>query len=328
MNPFRGLLGKKTKDQPEALVNSEELSEFKGNIQASDLPMTLYLNQRLTFDILAALQGGFSNFTTVQTVASGETTVELSGEAKLGVSNVFAFLGVGGQLGGAGSKHSGRSTSASTTETIVHTPVSLFARLRRELQDLNLVRGLSAPTAIESIRTGDFIEFETSLRRHQVMVQLSALVELLPLFSDFEPAPNKGRSRRKKGNSNSDQATLNQIESMLTALTTGSSRDLVSKIHETNIVISTEQQYFNDPTMNDVIDGTFRVFGKVSRVVPKGKAETIGLLRKSPLGQFQLLLPIIQQAMSQFSNQIGDTGDLATEIEGPAVQVIPIAIFS
>ncbi len=121
---------------------------------------------------------------------------------------------------------------------------------------------------------------------------------------------------------------LKQVNSLLNALTTGGSQDLVSRVDEIKVVITTEQQYFIDPTMNDIIDGTFRVFGKVSRVIPKGCDESISLLRKAPLGQFKNLLPTFQEAMSQFSEELGYSGDSSTEIPGPAIQVIPIAIFS
>ena len=49
------------------------------NFSAIDLPITLYLNQRLTFDLLAILQGGFSSFSKIQTTPSGETTTNVDG---------------------------------------------------------------------------------------------------------------------------------------------------------------------------------------------------------------------------------------------------------
>ena len=45
-------------------------------------------------------------------------------------------------------------------------------------------------------------------------------------------------------------------------------------------VLTTEQNYFIDATMNDVIDGTFRVFGKATRVIPGEKEGSINLLAK------------------------------------------------
>lgn len=295
-------------------------------IKATDLPMALYLNQRLTFDLLAMLEGGFSNFATVQTTSSGTTETEFSGGAQLGLSNVFALLNM--QLGGKGSRKAGHNVSESTTENIVHTPVSLFAQLRKDLHELELVRSVSDLSTLEKVRPSDFLEFEATLQRNQFLVQLSAFSELVPIMSAFEePTASKG-SRSRNQNRNANSVMLNQIKSLLSALTTGGSQDLVSKIGEIRVVITTEQQYFIDPTMNDTIDGTFRVFGKASRVIQGDGSESISLLRKAPLGQFKNLLPTIQEAMSQFTKELGYSGDSSTEIQGPAIQVIPIAIFS
>ncbi len=294
-------------------------------ITAADLPMTLYLNQRMTFDLLATLEGGFSNFATVQTTSSGETTTELSGGAQLGVSNVFAFLGM--QLGGHGSRQAGQKLSESTTENIVHTPVSLFARLRKELQDRDLVRSMSTSFNLDELRPSDFVEFEATLRRHQLIVQLSAFAELIPLMGAFEESSGSKSPRQRRQDKSTASQTLKQVNSLLSALTSGESRDLVSRIGETNVVITTEQQYFNDPTMNDIIDGTFHVFGKATRVIPRGDDATISLLRKAPLGQFKAILPAIAEATSQLES-LGPSGDTTTEIKGPAIQVMPIAIFS
>ena len=71
-------------------MSTQESSDFV----STDLPLTLYLNQRQVFDLLAVLRGGFSRFSTVHTTSSGETTTSINGKAQLGVSNVFALLGV------------------------------------------------------------------------------------------------------------------------------------------------------------------------------------------------------------------------------------------
>lgn len=301
------------------MTNKEETQ-----LVVTDLPIALYLNQQVTFDVLAALKDGFSHFSTVQTTSSGEKSSEISGEAQIGAK--LTLFGM--QFGGRGSRQSGQAQSESTTEEIIHTPASLFARLRRDLRNRGLVTDLVDPSGLGEIRPSHFVEFETTLRRDQFLVQLSAFAELVPIMSAFEEQTvSKGTRQRKQGKS-TNSTMLKQVNSLVKALTSGESRDLVSRIGEINVVITTEQQYFNDPTMNDVIDGTFRVFGKVSRVIPECNDESINLLRKAPLGQFKSLLPTIQEAMSQFAKELGDSGDSPTDIQGPAMQVIPIAIFS
>ena len=291
---------------------------------ATDLPIALYLNQQVTFDILAALEDGFSRFSTVQTTSSGEKSTELSGEAQLGV-NLTLF---GMTFGGRRSRQTGQAQTESTTEEIIHTPTSLFARLRRDLRNRDLVTDLLDSSGLGGVYPGGFVEFEATLQRNQFLVQLSAFAELVPLMSAFEePTVAKGSRQRNQGK-NTNSMVLKQVNSLVKALTSGKSLDLVSRIGDINVIITTEQQYFNEPTMNDVIDGTFRVFGKASRVIPEPNDENIDLLRKAPLGQFNSLLPAIREAMGEFTNKLGHSGDSSTEIQGPAIQVIPIAIFS
>ena len=295
-------------------------------VVSTDLPITLYLNQRLTFDLLASLEGGFSHFTTVHTTTSGETATNVSGETGFGLSNAFALLGV--RLGVQGSRQAEDKQSGSTTENYVHTPASLFARLRKELDCRKLIRYLTDTNNLADICPRDFVEFEAPLRRNQFVAQLAAFAELVPLLSAFQDDSAPKNSQQRKQDKNSNSQSLKQVNSLLTALTSGESLDFVSRIGEVSAVITTEQQYFIDPTMNDVIDGTFRVFGKASRVIHEGESGSINLLRKAPLGQFRMFLPHIQEAISQFAEQVDQSMDVATEIEGPAIQIIPLAIYS
>ena len=59
------------------------------------LPFALYLNQRLTFDVLAAIEDGFSHLSTVSTISSSTNSSEKSGEGQLGFGNIFGFLQIG-----------------------------------------------------------------------------------------------------------------------------------------------------------------------------------------------------------------------------------------
>ena len=152
------------------------------------------------------------------------------------------------------------------------------------------------PSGLGGVHPSDFVEFEATLQRNQFLVQLSAFAELVPLMSAFEePTVPQGSRQRKQGKS-ANSTMLKQVNSVVKALTSGESRDLVSRIGDINVIITTEEQYFNDPTMNDVIDGTFRVFGKASRVIPELNDENIDLLRKTPLGQCRTFLPAISRS--------------------------------
>ena len=308
-------------------------NEAKPKLVAADLPITLYLNQRLTFDLLAVLQGGFSRLATVQTTSTGGTSTKASGEAQLGASNVFAFLGV--KLRGQGSREAEERESENTTQDFVHTPASLFAQLRRELQDRELVRYVSSSSDLTGIRPSEFVEFEATLRRSPLIEILDSIAKLMPLIKLANAGTQVGsqegqRSSRKSGKGQSRQdefsATVNQIDLLRNAATADGSQDLVAEFGSMRVVLTTDQDYFIDPSMNDTIDGTFRVFGKATRVITDDN-ERISLLRKTALGKFGTISEAIAPIMENMEDS-GFGGPVETEIPGPTMQVIPIAIFS
>ena len=316
-------------------------------LTAADLPITLYLNQRLTFDALAALEDGFSQLSTVQAGSSGKTSTEIGGEAQLGVHNVFAFLGV--KLGGKGSRQTEQSRMESTTDEIVHTPASLFAKLRKELIEHSLVRFPTYRQDLAGIHPGEFVEFEARLRKNPVIELLSSYSQLIPvieLFADQSeeqiqhPTPagkGKGNRRtaatqqqaRKRGESQF-RTIHKQIDAILSVLTSAQSEDVIAEAGDMRVLLTTDKNYFIDPTMNDLIDGTFRVFGKATRIIPEGSDENISLLRKSAAGQFGSIVDGLSAMMEQSAEDVdlNFKGSSETEIRGPAMQVIPIAIFS
>ena len=290
------------------------------DIVATDIPIIVYLNQRLAFDALATLEDGFSHFSSVQTTSSGTLSAERSGEAGIGLSNVFALLGV--SFGVRGTQEHGEAESESSTQQIVHTPASLFARLRSDLMSRGIVQTDLNTSDLDRIRPGCFIEFETTLSRNSVLDTLTAFVQLFPLMEGISGKETNRPRKRGKQNTSRDSESQNneqilgQAKSLLTAVTAEGSQDLVGSVSGVSIVLATEEKYFNDPTMNDVIDGTFRVFGKVIRVIPEGSDENISLLRRAPIGRLGDLVTVMGKSLEQLG-QVVSSEKASVEIQGP-----------
>ena len=327
-NPFK----RPKIEDTQPTVASGPATKSDGQIRSSDLPITLYLNQRLIFDLLAALEDGFSHLTGVQTTTSDGTSSELSGEGKLGIGNDFALVGV--NFGGRGARKSERSHSEQTTAQIVHTPTSLFARLRKELFELDMVQEVAGAADLPQVSHGDFVEFPATLRRNPLDEMFSMLSRIAPLIDladqpdQPEQARNRGANKRRPNNQRkkNDSSVKNQIESAYGVFNNDNSQDFVAELDNMNVVLTADKTYFNDPTMNDAIDGQFRVFGKVTRVIPANSEANINLLRRSPIGRFASQVPDSQNPFSEFE-KLG-FGPMQSEVQGPAMQVIPIAIFS
>ena len=302
-------------------------------INAADLPIVLYLNQRLTFDLLATLQGGFSSLSTVQTTSSGESATNTTKDVGLGISNTFAFLGV--NFGAQRSNQTGQQESESREEQIVHTPASLFARLRNELHNQKLVSSVSKPSDLENIKPGNFVEFEATIQKSSLTDVLDSFLKILPLTKlDDENylLSKEGKGSRKTQRQSSRQQPdefqilTSQIELFKSVVVSEGTHDLIAKVDSLKVVLPMESNYLVDPTMNDIIDGTFRVFGKATRVV-LDKSDKISLFRKSSIGEFKEIGDALNP-LKEVISESGFTGSIETEIVGPTMQVIPISIFS
>ena len=295
-------------------------------LNPSDLPIALYLNQRLVFDILAAYEDGFSRFTNIQTTSAGSSSSESSGGVELGLGNVFALFGIGGRVG----SRSAQAQGETATEEIVYTPASLFARLRHDLRTDGLVREITGGADLESVQPGDFVEFVATLRKSALEEVMATFSELIPFFAGSEEQPEQpsGRRQRQRRRAEPDpkQDPNEQFVKLSRVLTASRSRDLLAEVRELNIVLTTEQDWFIDPTMNDIIDGRFRVFGKATRVIAAGEGK-INLLRKTAFGKFPQVVAGLGEALSNIEGMSLPEAP-ETEIQGPAMQVIPVAMFT
>jgi len=302
------------------------------DLAASDLPVALYLNQRVAFDLLATLEGGFTQLTSIQRSSSDGKASSAGVEAGLGSSNPFAWLGI--TFGAKGSREASSTSSGTSAEELVHTPTSLFARLRQELKRRELIRAIEGEeNGLSSVKPGDFVEFQATLRRSPLVDVLTTFRQLLPMADVFSPSiqTSGGAGKNQRGSPkqpNQAQVLLRQVEGMLQAITAEGSKDLIADCGSLRFVLTAEEAFFVDPTMNDVIDGTFRIFGKVTRVVPRGASSGISLLRKSALGNFGGMVEQLGTAFESLPDA-GFTGQkVETEVPAPTLQVIPIAIFA
>ena len=285
----------------------QELSDEEFSLSSSDLPIVLYLNQRLVFDAIATLRGGFSQFANKMTSTSEVSTS--SGNANIGFSNQFALLEVG--MG----RRNIVSNDSSTVEQIIQTPTSLFAQFRKELYERRAVRYLSCSEDLEDIDVGDFVEVRGVIEKHP-------LIELRSLFQDLLPIMKLANTKESKNLSEMET----QLNAFLSVAIPQGSQDCTVKSEGFKSVITVEEAYFNDPTMNNVIDGTFRIFGKSTSIIKAEEAGYISLLRLAPIKKAGGI-----KTVKDILSGLSDTPfELNTDIhvEGPAIQIIPIAIFT
>lgn len=300
----------------------------------SDLCVPIYLNHQVVFDLLAILEDGFSHLSSVKASSSGNE----SQKSNLGASLGGKFLDIVGiSLKGDRIKETGSHEQVEVSKEKVHTPSSLFSKLRTELDENGLITRLDNIEEIEQLKSGQFIELHAILKKPSLVDTIEGIKRLMEIALLFPHKENEGSrlGKGKKGepqkNANPD-ILLNQIDGFLKALTQSNSLELIgesTKLPEAKVVLNTELNYFNNKTTTEAIDGEFYVLGKVIRVIKPGSKDTINLLRNTSFRQIDLKL------FNEFTNAFKGAEDaglnfpeIVTEIKAPAIQILPIAIFT
>lgn len=291
-------------------------------INQEDLIIPVYLNQRVVFDLVAMLQGGIASVTQVSQTQQESGTVGTEVKTEFGLSKALSSLLRIDFSGKAASSVTGAS-GETRSEQRIHTPGSLFMALRAMLHEKRYVlhdSDTATPTP------GSIVDFSAGLRRNPLLETVRAFVEMVNMMQAFSDNPGKG----KGGQLSDAQKMKHQMESFISALEASDTTDLTTGPLQSSYrsVITLEKQYLNDPSMSDLVDGTFRVVGKVTRVISEGKG-AISLNRKSAMGRLpasvlmQLRVLLGSPELKEFS-----LPEMEWEIPGPVIQVLPIAIFA
>lgn len=311
------------------------------DLAPTDLCIPIYLNQKMVFDLLAVFEDGFYQLSNIRISGSESENQKTGLGASVGVQNVFALLGVSFK-----GEHNREKASQDQTEVArkkVHTPTSLFSKLRLLLDDSVLLKKVQTHEEVEGLTSGDFVEFRAVLRKNPLVDTIEGfkrLMEMSDLFTDDHPQGdgNKKRSRGNRAASKSagpqdeNKRIAQQMDAMLTALTQEDSLEILGEMLDVpaaTSVLSTKLDYFSDRNASEIIDGEFRVLGKVIRVVKAGSEEPINLLRKTAFGKMDHRIFDQLGAIFVDQEEVGlKFPEFVTEIEGPALQVVPIAIFT
>ncbi len=293
-------------------------------------PICLYLNQKYVFDLLAMMEDGFSILQNIKSTNSETKDTEKHLDSEVGVRNVFAFLGVSLKAGGHKKDQTGQTNETSSER--VHTPNSLFGKMRTALHERKLV--LVDPSI--DVDTGQFVEMKVTLKKNPMISTLETMTSLFETAIIFmsageEPQKQSGKPHIAKKAPNENTKILDQMKIMLGQLNQGNTIDLLAQpIAGTpyKLVLTVDPSFLADQRMSDLLDGDYIVLGKVSKVI-KSESDSINLMRKTSFGKMNTnLINTFKGSLAQIGESGLEVEDLTTEILGPAMQVIPIAIFA
>ncbi|MCG5529077.1 MULTISPECIES: hypothetical protein [Halorhodospira] len=294
----------------------------------NDLIVPVYLNQRMVFDLLAMLQGGISTVTAVTKQEGGESGSVGTASASVGLNEALSSLFKIGLT--AEVETSDKSSNNFIQEERVYTPASLFYQLRTTLSEKNLLQKIDEGSCIKA---GEIVEFTVKLKRNPIIEIMDTLTEMMSMAVLFEdkPSSNGKGGKTGKGKPNENAQIKKQMEEFSQALKSGNTVDLTASDLPSGhkAVITVESLYLNDPVMSDLVDGEFKVVGKVVRSIGNS-SESINLIRKTSLSRMpsHILEHVFQQFAALGTIHGFDIPERKMEIEEPAIQVLPIAIYA
>ena len=170
--------------------------------QVSDLIVPVYLNQRIVFDLIAILEDGIATVTRLTSTDESGSQEARSLGGSFGLAEAFSSL-LKISVNANRSEEATSGSSAVRDEERVHTPASLFYKLRGRLRDNN---ELVAVSSDYDPRPGDIIEFASSLHRNPLLQTLDAFDGLMEFFialSDPEPPNRKKGGKQRQPHSKS-----------------------------------------------------------------------------------------------------------------------------
>lgn len=298
---------------------------MREKIIKDELLVPVYINEKIVLDMLAIIEDGFSTVSQVNFTEYKEDSslkkVEAGVSTSASILSKLLKINLSGDL-----SHLGNGGENKTVETEkVHTNVSLLSRFRSHLVNENILR---SKFVVSNIQVGDFIEIEGVLQKNPLIDYMERFVDIFRMANIFDEKPPVGNRTQAKDLKKQEEVTMKQIQSFSNELKHSGTIDFILSEEKGTLVLSAQEQYLSNDNISEIIGGHFKVLGKVIAVC-KDETEGIDLLRKTTLSVLpeslmkELFSELQGEELSEFN-----LPSLVTKINGPAMIVIPIAIYA
>ena len=289
------------------------------------LLIPVYINEKIVLDMLAVMEDGFSTVSQVSYTEHKQR--ENSQRLEAGISpadsiwSKFFKIDLTGELSHSGNKEEEENVSKEK----IHTNVSLLSKFRAFLTSENI---LKSQFDVSQMKIGDFIEVEGELQKNPLIYYMDKIADIFRMSEIFSSELALGNKTQAKQKKQENQIVSKQIQSFASELKHSGTVDFILSDEKGTVVLSAQEQYLSNDNISEILGGRFKILGKVIAVC-KDESESIDLLRKTTLS----ILPddISTTLFSAFQDEEFKQfrfPELITKIDGPAVIVIPVAIYA
>ncbi len=300
-----------------------------------DIPLPIYIDREVVFDSIAIIEDGISNIKEISSFQASNRNFHGEAGTKINTNNLFSLFGVSfdGRIDG----NIGAQNNLREKYEKVHTPASLFFKLRDFLNNEKLLLTLSNDNDLKKLKSGSFIELKAKMKANPIVDTFKSFKQMFDLFMAFDEPNKKKQNKKVYLPKTENQIILKQMDALVSSLEANGSIDLIGDLNLFNqdtqnklqVVISCKIENFINNNYNDILDGEYRILGKIVRLIPRESDETINLLRKTSMSKLNNAL--FSQMMSSLKD-VQESGieidDFHKEIYGPVIQIIPICIYA
>lgn len=207
----------------------------------------------------------------------------------------------------------------------VHTNVSLLSKFRTTLDEEKL---LDTSSDISNMKIGSFIELEGELQKNPLIDYMDRIIDMFRMIDIFSDEPELENKKNASLQKKKEIQTIKQIKEFSDELKHSGTVDFILSGLNGTIVLSAQEQYLANDNISEILGGKFKVLGKVIAIC-KDDSESIDLLRKTTLSILtdEMLTDIFAGFKNEDMQQF-NLPELVTKIKGPAMIVIPIAIYA
>jgi hypothetical protein len=319
--------------ETEYLMNLMKSENYGG-----DLIIPVYINQRIVFDLVATMRDGISTVMQITQTESDEQQKmnQKGGSFGLGAA-LTNFIKV--DLQGKKQSEEKMANGQHRVEERYHTPTSLFARLLKELRESGEIIPIAGE--YEEIHPGQLVEVEADLQINPMLDICETLIntyEMAMIFqrAQAQPAQVKTKHASHSGARVSPPAEeshadygVRVMKGIAQEIRNAKTLDLIASGIGSDLkgVITIETEFLNDSRMADITDGHFKIVGKISRFAAANDPP-IKLLRNTTFGRLSgELLKTFSASFDHMRPHV-TIPDFQSEVAGPAIQIIPIAIYA
>lgn len=226
-------------------------------------------------------------------------------------------------------------SSSETKWTYEHTPASMFNLLRNQLQSSGRITTITTEDELKNINVGQLVEIRGEILGNPLAQVLKFWTNIMPLMEPPQPlSPNRGERRSVQGGGKSkppepvvpDSTTPDAIafvKYLANEVAAAQVRDNVLKTDfGVDVLLTMSRKLLTESAEEYLLGGNFVALGKVTRVI--GLGQSLDLTRRSTIAAMP---DESAEAMAGISSAMVGLNLRGSKVDGPALQVLPLAVF-